>query len=462
MKMIYVKVYGFWGFTLMFAILLLCESCAVKRKVEQLSCNNATVGVSIADEVVMENLAPTSYDTVPEEKIAVVDRLGKVYVMEAVRDEELGEMVISERLGAVVVEAKFRNVAERNGSVDIAFEVKVPGNMLASDWQVRITPVIGFLGNRVPLQKIYITGNNYRAAQLRGYELYEKFLSSIIPNDADFLWAYTNRKLLELFIERNFKSIAKLKQDSSFVEESVGSELFGVSRREVVEHYTKEHLIRRNERRIANKDKMFAKYVKVPIESEGVRLDSVINNPDSSVIYHYTHTIKAERGLKRIELVLGGEIYRFDRSIYTMPATEPLTYYVSSLSSFSDTSTRYTRRIVERNAMANSVSYIDFKRGDHMVCDTLRNNFAEIALLKKTIRNILGDNNYIVDSLLITASCSPEGSYSSNRVLAKKRAESIKDYVMDYIRHYRDSLNNEFWEISLDSNIIHNSKVLLE
>ena len=431
-------------------VALLFQSCATKRKIQELSLNNVRVGVSIADNVVMENLSDTLLDAASEEKIAVVDRLGKVYVMEAVKDDELGEMVISEKLEAVVVEAKFRNVAERNGYVDIAFDVKVPHTLQASDWQVRITPVLDYVGKKVKLDKIYITGSKYRASQLKGYELYKKFLNSIIPHDADFISTYTHKRLLELFIERNFKDIAKLKQDTSVVEESIESELFGVTRNQVIEHYTRERLIRRNERRIANKGKMYAKYIKAPLECVGVRLDSVINNPDSSVVYHYTHTIPAQRGLKRVDLVLGGEIWQLDRCIYTMPATDPLTYYISSLTFFADNSTRYIKKVIERNAVANTVSYIDFKAGDYKICDTLRNNYAEIVQLKENIRNILGRKDYIVDSLVITASCSPEGSYSTNEKLAEKRAESIKDFFKEYVSLCRDSLNNEYWEITLN------------
>ena len=259
-------------FTFCLTLLFVLQSCATKRKIQELSLDNVGVGVSIADDVVMENLSNTLLDVASEEKIAVVDRLGKVYVMEAVKDEELGEMVISEKLGAVVVEAKFRNIAERNGYVDIAFDVKVPGSMQASDWQVRITPVLDYMGNKVQLDKIYITGSKYRASQMRGYELYEKFLNSIIPQDADFISTYTHKRLLELFIERNFKDIAELKEDTSVVEESLQSLLFGVTRDHVVEHYTREHLIRKNERRISNKEKMYAKYIKAPLEKGGIQI----------------------------------------------------------------------------------------------------------------------------------------------------------------------------------------------
>ncbi len=430
-------------------VLITC-SCGSKRKLEELCNNNIAAGVTIAENMAMEELRDSTLDAAPAEKIAVVDRLGQVYVMEAVKDEELGEMVISDKLEAIVVEAKFRNIAERNGYVDIAFDIRVPKSMQSSDWQVRMTPVVEYLGEKYQLDKIYITGANYRKEQLKGYQLYEKFLKSIIPQDSDFVSTYTHKRLLELFIERNFREIAKLKNDTSQVGANLESELFGITRDQVVDHYTKETLIRRNNRKIANKGKMYAKYVKVPIEESGVRLDSVINNPDSSTIYHYSHTIKARRGLKRVDLVLGGEIYNMEKLIYTMPAVGPLTYYISSLTQFANSSPRYIKRVIERNAVANRVCYIDFRQGEYEVCDTLRNNSGEIAAVKSTIAEIMGDTDYMIDSLVITASCSPEGSYSSNLILAQKRAEAIKGYFVRYIEECAAVSGSGYWELSMD------------
>ena len=424
-------------------------SCGSKHKLQELCRSSMSADISVSDNIQMEQLCNSSIDSLPKDRIAVVDRLGEVYVMDAVKDEELGEMVVSDRLNAVVVEAKFRNVAERNGYVDIAFDVRIPNEMQSSDWQVRMTPVLEYLGDKVVLDKIYVTGANYRQEQLRGYQLYERFLESIIPEDVDFVSNFTRKRLLELFIERNFKEIAKLKNDTSYVDNLIESELFGVTRGQVIEHYKKENLIRRNNRKIARKEKMYAKYVKVPIEELGVRLDSVIHNPDSSTIYHYTHTIKAKKGLRRVDLSLGGEIYRMERCIYTMPVAGPLTYYISSLTHFADKSPRYIKRIIDRNAVANMVSYIDFKQGEYTICDTLRNNVAEMARVKSTVMKIMEDSTYIIDSLTITASCSPEGAFRSNGILAQKRAESIRNYLKGYIMACADSLRSEYWNLQI-------------
>ena len=87
-------------------------SCGSKHKLQELCRSSMSADISVADNIQMEQLCNSSIDSLPKDRIAVVDRLGEVYVMDAVKDEEFGEMVVSDRLNAVVVEAKFRNVAD--------------------------------------------------------------------------------------------------------------------------------------------------------------------------------------------------------------------------------------------------------------------------------------------------------------------------------------------------------------
>lgn len=430
-------------------VVILSGSCSTKRKLQDLANSGVTAGISPSNVIQMEKISDTLLDRAPKERIVVTDMLGEVYYMDAVKDEELGEMVISDRLDAVVVEAKFRNVAERNGYVDIAFDVMVPKSLQNREWQVRMIPYLCYLGDTLQLDKVYITGEKYRNMQIRGYELYEKFLSSIIPEDSDFVDNFTWRNLLELFIQRNFKDIAMLKSDSSYVGQGVEESLFGVTVREAIEHYTKETLVRRNNRRIANKERMFAKYVKAPIENRGIRLDSVIVNPDSSVVYHYTHTVRAVKDLRRIDLYLTGEIWNTGQLLYEMPDSETITFYISSMTFFADNTPRYVKRIVSRNAVVNNVANIGFRLGEYRICDTLGNNIFELERIKSNIANIFSDPTYQIDSLTITAFCSPEGAYRVNETLALRRAASVKDYFYGYVQSVRDSISNIYWELSV-------------
>ena len=48
-----------------------------------------------------------------------------------------------------------------------------------------------------------------------------------------------------------------------------------------------------------------------------------------------------------------------------------------------------------------------------------------------------------LDSIIVTASCSPEGSVPFNTKLSQRRSESVSRYFEEYIRAYRDSLREE-------------------
>ena len=389
-----------------------------------------------------------SADTTALQKVEIQNINGESIIMNAVKDEESGEMVAVEQLQAIVVEAKFRNLAERNGFVDIAFDIIVPEQMQDEQWQLRFQPQLYVLEDTLRLDEVLITGDKYRQQQLKGYDQYNKYLGTIIPDSEDFIKTFTREHLLNVFIERNIER----KTSSFFRGEDFGTRpAFGVTKEQATDYYTKHALVRKNNRRKARKDEMFAKYVVDPIKQIGIRLDSVIANPDGSLRYNYVQTIRTRRNLRKVEMVLNGGIYSCSdfKRIYSMPATDPLIFYISSMSAFTDMSPRYIQKVIHRNAQANSAANIAFKVGSYDIIDTLSNNASEINRIKSNIRTILSAEDYIVDSLLITASCSPEGTILSNAKLAANRATSIKNYFNGFISSYRDSVNREYWEINL-------------
>ena len=121
-------------------------------------------------------------------------------IMNAIRDSESGEMLASDVIVASKVTARFRNVAERAGYVTIGFDITVPAAMADSRWQLKVRPKMMIQSDTLALEPIYITGSGYRAAQLRGYERYRAFLSTIITDTADFVHLHQ----LEIFLERHF------------------------------------------------------------------------------------------------------------------------------------------------------------------------------------------------------------------------------------------------------------------
>lgn len=373
-----------------------------------------------------------------------------ILLMKAVKDDESGEMVATETLDAAVITARFRNVAERHGKVDLRFEIIVPAEMQDSKWQLRFYPDMYILADSLRLESVIITGSDYRKGQLKGYEQYDRFIRSIITDTTRFI----DLRNLEIFIERNIPELYRFKRDSSIVSDEQFLSYYGVSEKEAIDHYTNRIAIRRNEHRKAIREKMYRKYVKVPIKKDGIRLDTVIRNLNGDFVYHYTQTVRTRPKLKRVDIVLSGEIYDGDRLIYNMARTSPLSFYISSLSSFVDSREKYLKKVIERRVSANSACYVDFRSGKWDIDMSLGYNSDEMGRIKDNIDQLLENSAFDLDSIVIAASASPEGSSAANDRLSERRAQAVAGYFQEYIRHFRDSVRKEnaSFELTVDEN----------
>ena len=429
---------------LLFAAVALAvvSSCATRRKLMNLvnaSDSTATVQLALAKEAdylpEMKNDLSASRDT-----LTVKDDDGREFLlMKAVKDEETGEMVATEVIEAAKVTARFRNVAERHGKVDLAFQIMVPPSMMDTKWQLRFYPDMFVMGDSLRLEPVIITGGGYRKAQLRGYELYDKFLAKIVKDTTVFI----DIEQLEIFLQRNIPQLYAFKSDSSYVDESRFNTVYGVSQRQAVEHYTNKVARRINERRKNKREAMYAKYVKVPIVTEGIRLDSVVVNTDGDFVYYYVQTINTRPKLRKVDVKLSGEIFESDKRIYTIPVTEPLTFYISSISAFVDNTEKYLTKVIERRATANTECRIDFEAGKSEIKMDYADNAYEINMISKTIASLLENKDFDLDSIIVRATASPEGRFTLNSSLAQKRSEAVSSYFSKYIEAYKDSLRQE-------------------
>ena len=341
-------------------------------------------------------------------------------IMNAIRDSDTGEMVATDVISASKVTARFRNVAERDGYVTISFEVRVPGMMMDSKWRLKIIPTMRIASDTLTLQPLYITGKAYRNAQLKGYQRYQAFLASIITDTTDML----RMRQLEIFIQRHFPLTYRMKNDSSIISQPMAENLFGVTQIEALRHYTRHWKVRRNEWKKKNRQAVFRRYVKDPIIREGVRLDTVMTTA-GDFIYQYNHTFRSRPGLKKVMLNLDGKVYEDGECILELPFPQDLTFYISSLASLADTTTRYKMMVLERAVSDHTKALIDFDKGSSVV-DTLRGcNASELRRVLKCVEDVDSRTDLLLDSLVITASCSPEGAYKLNRSLSIARSKAV-------------------------------------
>jgi hypothetical protein len=358
-------------------------------------------------------------------------------IMNAIRDSETGEMVASDVISASKVTARFRNVAERAGYVTIGFDITVPAAMADSRWQLKVRPKMLVQSDTLALEPVYITGSGYRAAQLRGYERYRAFLETIITDTADLV----HMCQLEIFLERHFPQTYAMKSDSSLVPEPMAENLFGVTQRDALRHYTNRLRRSINERRKLRAGRMYSRYVKDPIVKEGIRLDTVLVGEDGDFTYCYDHTFRSRPHLRKVMVALEGDLYEMGEHLTALPFPDELTFYISSLSTLADRSTRYRMIILERMVYDNTKALIDFEVGKSVVDTALGDNASEMRRVRRCIEDILAREDLQLDSLVVVASCSPEGSYEANRRLSKARSGAVLEHIGEFVPdEWRDSL----------------------
>lgn len=419
------------------ALSLLVAGCASQRKMKTLQSGTIRPSLVLAQK---QDYIPDIRKDLKAQRDTFIIKDGdkEILIMKAIKDED-GEMVAHDVIDAAVVTARFRNVAERNGRVDIEFQVIVPQSMQDSRWQLRFRPQMYIMQDTLDLDPVIITGSEYRKAQLRGYQQYEKFLSSIVTNPDEFV----NWWLLELFIERNIPDLYAFKTDSTYVSDEQFASVYGVTEKEAIEHYTDKLAREYNSRKMSRKEKMYRKYVKVPIETEGLRLDTVIQSYNGDFIYRYVQPIKTRPKLRKVDVVLSGDIYESDQKIYDIPLSDPLTFYISSLSAFVDNTERYLTKIIERRVEENTACYIEFASASFEVDETMGNNPGEIGRIKDNLKSLMNNEKFDLDSIVVTSSASPEGTVKYNDRLSTRRSEGISDYFTRWMNHYQDSLERE-------------------
>ena len=415
--------------------LALVASCSSQRKLAAIKNGNPSASLVLGKDVYVPEVkqAQTMRDT-----LRIKDDDGReLLLMKAIKDEATGDMVATETLDAAKVTARFRNIAERHGKLDLACSIIVPAKMQDSKWQLRFYPDMYLLGDVERLDPVLITGNAYDKARFKGYQQYNRLLSRIVSDPTRFV----NVRALEIFLKRNIPQVYAFKTDSSYVSDERFYSIYGVSEQEAVEHYTRKISRSLNDRRKRKLDEIYRKYVKV--FTDNIRLDTVMVGKNGDFIYNYVQTISTRPRLRKVDITLSGEIYEAGDKIYDIPESAPLTFYISSVAGLADETEHYVEKIIERNADASTTSRVDFRLGKADIDLSLGDNRRELGRIRRVLAGLLDNETFLLDSIIVTASASPDGRESVNWRLSRARSESISRYMDDQIRVLRDSLDRE-------------------
>lgn len=215
-------------------------------------------------------------------------------------------------------------------------------------------------------------------------------------------------------------------------------------------------------------ERAFTRFVKYPY-SEGSRLDSIVQHP-GHISYYYSQEVPTDETSKTMLVTLQGWVMALDESYYKLPPSDTLTYHVSSMLSFADTTTRYKIKIIEKYATVQDRNYIQFRLNDTHVLDSLGRNAAELDKIRTRMAGLIGQREFFVDSIVLTASASPEGRYARNSTLAQGRAHALKGYLRKCIGPQVDTLMQIRWiaedwhelttRIRSDENLQHRAEIL--
>lgn len=404
-------------------------------------------------------------------------------------DSVSGKDISHIQMGEVLVTARSKNVAERNGKVNLDFIITVPSELINNKWQLQLQPVAYKPNDTISLDKILLSGADFAKMQKKGYLQYQAFMNSIIPDslymeemfnkkgyrramqdlEEEYFqawkrditengrWIDWRDKMNQRFkhfnqiMESNKQSLGGKKGFRSILpaywlrrelsEEFIPSkwqlfadeahqirkkEITPEDSLEIIKRFTDYKRIAENQHKREIADAMYEKYVRFPYEP--ARLDTVIKSGDSFQ-YYYSQELPATDNTKKIELCLLGQTVSKSEEITQLPPSDTITYYISSMVQFLDRSPRYKRQIITRKDEKNMTAYINFEQGSSKVDSLLGNNKEELAKIYDMVYKINFSGEFVLDSIFMTATSSPEGSSSLNEQLSKARALSLKSFI---------------------------------
>lgn len=444
--------------------------------------------VRISQPQMKEAVADTGF-RLPRQ-ITWTDDKGKEHIVtEATKDSVTGEYITQMELSEITVVAKSKQVAERNGKINLDFIVTVPGELISNKWQVQLTPVAYKPADTLYLDRIFLSGADFAKMQKKGYMRYQAFMNSIIPDslylqklfdekgykkalaelEEEYFQAWKHEviskerwidwsdkanarfALFNYRMERNRQAIAgynsileyfpayylRREMDGKYIPSKwkvFAEGNYKIRTRDITpedsvsitRRFTDYAKMAENRKKKEQAGEMYEKYVRFPYEA--ARLDTVIKEGDNFV-YYYKQELPATENTKKIDLTLDGQILSKDETKTQLPPSDTITYFISSMVQFLDRSPRYKKKIITRKDEVSLRAYVTYKSGATEFSEDTGDNRAEIDKVFETIHGINYTGEFLIDSIRMTATSSPEGSADMNLFLSRGRALALKRYL---------------------------------
>ena len=396
-----------------------------------------------------------------------------------------GELLADVELNEIQIVAPSRRVAERSGKVLIEFMIDVPELLFRKDYQLTLFPRLTSNDSLCELRPVVLNGNEFRSKQQKQYQAYERYVQTLEKNVSEGPDKFLNKRMFSKYLERkafllekeNMRTLkafsAHLLSDKKLRERDMlfgktperapreftpgffsdlvalipyaqdtrvellsqaltsgnGPELRELTPADSLHAYNlfwNKKQYEANQKKIARLDDTFGKIIDYPIY-ENAYLDTIVNRGRHKINYQYS--LEAGESSPKMFLSLDGAVTAIDGSTYNFKARDTLTYFVSSMTAFIDRAPRFKRKINLRRVQAEMSANLLFPVGKTDVIDTLAGNRQELERLKGFYRDLTGNADLIVDSIVIKAGSSPEGPWQLNDRLSKQRASKAADFL---------------------------------
>lgn len=401
---------------LFLSLLLISGSCSVSSRVDGIR-KNKEVFVAVEDENRQD-----ADDTVPTDADVLY---GGLQVSDSSGENEADSGILldgekyylienGENIGPSVIQAHASYVAERDGYANINFRIIAPAALQKPQWQIRFRPCLDMDGDTLDIEDLVLTGVKYKDRREE-------------KDSLDLL--YGNRQL-EGFLYRNIPDVMNSDYITGNRNPDICTGTYGVSYWEAKDFF------------LGNG------YLTIPPEEDAV-LAEILVDGKSDYKYDYEYHLSVQNDIRQVKLFIIMDIYRYGKCIYSSRVGQELTYYVSNLLYFADFSQQFYHDVSYSRVSYDYSSDIRFRQGKHEIEACLGKNEAELNSLRARIDELMSSEDFIMDSIVVTASCSPEGSLSTNERLARERSVSMTGYISSYVRsRYGDSVAGDMDFIS--------------
>ena len=202
--------------------------------------------------------------------------------------------------------------------------------------------------------------------------------------------------------------------------------------------------------------------MKLPsLSVEKFKLDKyeVISGNDTSKIYmqfDYSTMLNAFQypNIDRVYIGITGDVYDDTTHIYKFSMDERLEYPVTSTANLADTTEIfYDYEMVLRKANHGANYSIEFAKNSAALNPNFGNNDKVINDIKTNLEALMKNAEFDLDSIIVSATASPEGAITVNQRFSGQRSDAVSSYFKNYVdtrrwkyKYREDSLRQAFNE----------------